>query len=422
MRVLFVTNSFSLPNQPGMPRPFEVAQWFARQGHAVTVLANARHYLDETLPVGGPPEAPQMVDGMRIVGLPTPPGRRRSLVRRVWNYLALAHAVWRAGRRLGPFDVVIAGTPPLLVPAAALRVARRFGARAVLEIRDFHPHSALTLGLVRNPLAVRVWTWWEQRLRRRFDRIVAVVPRIKAMCEREGLPAAKVTVITNGYDRSNDEIAPLPAELESYFAAEAAAGRFVIGYGGNMGHSMNIPAIIAAAARCKDDPRLSFALFGEGEQKAAAEAAARAQGLDRVRFFAPEPRRVIGAVFRRCDALVHAFPPSEFFAYALPNKIFEYMGAGRPIVFGGTGDTADLIAQAGCGFACTPDDAAAMAALFRRLADDRAEAAAMGARGRAYVTEHFARERIFERWNAVIDGAGPPAAAAPPVSPAPARA
>jgi len=407
MRVLFVTNSFSLPSQPGMPRPYEVAQWFARHGHAVTVLANARHYLDERIAVGGPVEAPLEVDGIRLVGLATPEGRRRSLARRAWNYLALTHAVWRAGKRLGPFDVVIAGTPPLLVPAAALLLARRFGARSVLEIRDFHPHAALTLGLVRNPLLVRLWGAWERLLRRRFDRLVAVVPRIRAMAEREGLPSAKIAVITNGDDRTAEETAPLPAEIEAFFAAERAAGRFVVGYGGNMGHAMNIPAIVAAAAACRDDARLSFALWGEGEQKAGAMAEAARLGLPRVRFFPPQPRRVIASIFRRCDALIHAFPATPFFAYALPNKIFEYMGAAKPVVFGGIGDTADLIAAAGCGLAAAPDDPAALAAACRRLADDPEEAARMGARGRGYILAHYLREDVFARWAEVIEGAGP---------------
>ena len=49
MKILFVSNHFSLPFQPGAPRPWKIAHYLRSIGHEVTVITNRRHYFDENL-------------------------------------------------------------------------------------------------------------------------------------------------------------------------------------------------------------------------------------------------------------------------------------------------------------------------------------------------------------------------------------
>jgi glycosyltransferase involved in cell wall biosynthesis len=108
-------------------------------------------------------------------------------------------------------------------------------------------------------------------------------------------------------------------------------------------------------------------------------------------------------VFRQSDILVYATFADPFFEGLFTNKILEYHGAGKPIVFAGRGDTADLIWAAGSGVVVAPMDAAAMAAAYAELAADPAAARAMGRCGKAYIIRHWRREITFNNWRLVVD-------------------
>lgn len=410
MRILFVTNGFSFPHQPGAPRPYRTARWLVEHGHEVTVFCNRRHYQLDEETFMGTVDAPEVVEGIRVVGLATGSGLRRSLWRRAMAYLALTRETWRQGRRLPPQDVVLAGTPPLLVPAAALALARRWGARSVLEIRDLFPHEAEAIGKVRSKPLLWLWHRWERGLRRRFDHLVFNLPMLVDMLGDEGHDPERCTVIPNGYDSDSDAGAPLPEPIESFFADNA--GKTVVGYVGAMGHSWNIPLLLAAAERLRDRDDIAFFLLGKGEHKPALAAEAKRLGLGNIAFFDPVSSRQANTAVRRCDIMVMPFYDTPLHDYSLPNKLFDYMGAGRAIVVAGAKQSAEIVTAAGGGRAVPADDPAALVAAIAELADDPEATKAAGRGNRAYVERHLMRDVVNRRWHRVLGTAPDPAEAA----------
>lgn len=400
LKILFVTNGFSFPTQPGAPRPYRTSRWLVEHGHEVTVFCNRRHYqLDEDT-FFGTVDAPETVEGIRVVGLETVKGLRRSLWRRALAYLALTWQTWKQGRKLPPQDVVLVGTPPLLAPAAALMLARRWKARSVMEIRDLFPHEAEAIGKVRSRPLLYLWHRWETGLRRRFDHLVFNLPMLVDMLEGEGHAPERVTVIPNGYDLDSDAAAPLPAPIAQFF--EANAGKTVVGYVGAMGHSWNIPMILDTARRLRDRDDIVFFLLGKGEHKPALMAQAEREGLANIAFFDPVSSREANTATRSCDIMLMPFYENALHDYALPNKLFDYMGAARPIVCAGARQSAEIIEAAGGGRTVPAEDDAAMAAAIVELTDASEGLAAIGARNRAHVEANLMRSVVNERWHRAI--------------------
>jgi glycosyltransferase involved in cell wall biosynthesis len=401
MRILYLSNHFALLSQPGAPRPWHVARYLARMGHDVTVLTNHRHYLDENLPVGSTDYTnPQVVAGVRIIGLETTAGRRKSLFGRLLNYAAFAVSALLTGRRLPPQDMLIVGTPPLLAPVTGLVLGWLWKAFAVLEIRDLHPEKAHALGKVRNPLLYRLWQRYEAAVRRLYDHLVAVEPSTRRALVRQGYRSSTITLIANGFDVEHLTPARLPSDIEHLF--EAYADHAKITYGGGMGFGNNIQTILDSAVLCRQRP-MAFFLFGEGECKSQYERFVQQNGLAKVHLLSPIARNMINEVFRRSDILVYSTIDDPFFDGLFTNKILEYHGAGKPIVFSGRGDTADLIRAAGSGVVVPPKAAAAMAAAYCELMTDPAAAAAMGHGGKAYIMRHWRRETTFKHWRPVVE-------------------
>ena len=400
MKILFISNHFSLPYQPGAPRPWKICDYFASLGHEVTVITNRRHYFDEKLEIGGTRDTkPQLVQGIRILGVGTTSGRRKSLFKRLVNYFSFAYKSYVVGRKIDRPDVIIVGTPPLIVPLTGLLLGRKHHSTTVLEIRDLFPETAVVLGKVRNRAIIHFWERWESFFRKRYDHIVAVVPRIRRSLISKGLSAEKVTTITNGFDVEHGETSELSDELDAFFYRYR--DKFVVVYGGGMGYAIHLMCVVQAAEICSDKD-IIFVFFGEGERKSAYMKYVKEKGLRNVFFFPPQPRLIINQVFRTASALVHSFIDNDFFECAFPNKIFEYHGAGRPIVFAGRGDTADLIRAAGSGIVVEPENPKQMAEAFRYLAANPEKADSMGKSGLEYIKKNYLREVVFQKWADVL--------------------
>jgi glycosyltransferase involved in cell wall biosynthesis len=403
LKILFISNHFSLPNQAGAPRPWKVAHYLRSLGHEVTIITNRRHYFDENIEVGGTKHTtPQIVQGIKIVGVETTAGRRKCLIKRLLNYFSFSYMSYLVGRKIEKPDVIIVGTPPLIVPLTGLLLAKKHKAFTVLEIRDLFPETAVALGKVKNKMVQFLWEWWENFLRKRYDHIVAVVPRIRKSLLEKGFPQKKVTTITNGFDPDNlQEERHLTTELVNYFNDNK--NKFIVAYGGGMGYAINLLTVIQAAERLKEKKSILFVFFGEGERKAFYLDYVRERGLVNCRFFPAQPRNIINLVFKTVNGLVHSFIDNDFFKCALPNKIFEYHGAGKPIIFAGVGDTADLIRKAGSGIVVNPENAQEMADAVLFLSSHPEKAQAMGEAGRAYISEHYRRDVVFQKWDKILE-------------------
>jgi glycosyltransferase involved in cell wall biosynthesis len=98
------------------------------------------------------------------------------------------------------------------------------------------------------------------------------------------------------------------------------------------------------------------------------------------------------------DACVAILKNIPMFATTYPNKVFDYMAAGRPTVLAIDGVIRDVMEQADGGIFVPPGDDAELAAAILRLRNAREEAARMGARARKYVTEHLDRRTQAEKF------------------------
>ena len=315
---------------------------------------------------------------------------------------SFAFAALIVGVRLPPQDLVIVGTPPLLAPMTGLVLGRLWDAFSVLEIRDLHPEKARALGKVPHPLLFWLWRQYEGGVRHFFNHLVAVEPSTRRALLSEGYHAAKITLIPNGFDMEHLGPAELPSELRELFAA--CADYTKITYGGGMGFGNDIQTILDSALLCRER-KIMFFLFGEGELKPRYARFIKHNNLNQVHLLPAVSRRLINEIFRRSDILVYSTPDDSFFEGLFTNKILEYHGAAKPIVFAGKGDTAELIEKAQSGLVVASSDAAAMAAAYSQLIADPDAAESMGRSGRNYIIENWRREIHFERWRQVLEAA-----------------
>jgi glycosyltransferase involved in cell wall biosynthesis len=192
------------------------------------------------------------------------------------------------------------------------------------------------------------------------------------------------------------------ADGSSFRAAHALGERFVAVYAGAHGLSNDLGVVLQAAGELREERGIAFVFVGDGKEKAALEARAEAEGLNNVLFLPPVAKKEMAAVLAAADCGIAILKPLPLYATTYPNKVFDYMAAGRPVVLAVDGVIRHLVEGAGAGVFVPPGDGPALAGAIRRLAADRTGARVMGARGRRLVETRFERrlqaeqlERLF---------------------------
>jgi len=401
MKILYLTNHFALSSHPGAARPWKVAQYLRKLGHDITVITNHRHYLNENIKVGNTDISnPFVVDGVEIIGVHTTSGRRKTIGKRILNYLSFAIGALLVGLKLDKNRIIISGTPPLLAPLTGILLGFYWNAYMVLEVRDLHPEKAIALGKLNSRFLILLWRGYELFLRNLYDHIVAVEPSTKKALLKKCKYRHKVTLITNGFDLEQLEEIALPRDLDDVFNKYREWTKVV--YGGGMGFGNYLTPIIDAAYLVQRE-KIVFLLFGEGELKAKYKMAINKRGLENVLIFSAQSRKVIAQVFRQADILAYSAMKNKFFDGLLTNKIFEYHGAAKPIVFSGRGTMAKMIQTAGSGIVVVPEKHVDLAEAIKYLSKNQDAAEKMGLAGRSYILKYFQRDVVFLGWKKVID-------------------
>jgi glycosyltransferase involved in cell wall biosynthesis len=131
----------------------------------------------------------------------------------------------------------------------------------------------------------------------------------------------------------------------------------------------------------------------------------RAAGAPNVAFTAAVLEEHVGPAIALCDACYAGYRRSPLYRFGVsPNKLYEYMAAGRPVLF--AADAANQpVLEADCGRTVAPEDPAALAAAIRSLAaDSQEERDRLGANARAYVARHHDYARLAEELADILIG------------------
>ena len=313
---VLVLNQFAMPRTEwGLTRNAEL---FGRLPDWTTciVAANRDHYGQTTFTTTDPL--------FRLVSVPsyTGAGARRIAG---WGIFAVKGiAIGLTRRRL---DVVYGSSPHLLAAVAAWVVSAVRRRPFVMEVRDLWPESIVEAGHLRRGSALhRALVGVERLLYARARRIVVVTPGWETHFAELGIDLAKVVVVPNG----SDPTAPVTeVERERLRTAYGISG-FTAVYAGAHGPANGLDQVLDAA---HDLGEMNFILIGSGAEKARLERRVATEHLDNVTFRDPIARSELGPFLAACDVGIHVLAPWQLLANGLsPNKVFDYLAAGLPIV------------------------------------------------------------------------------------------
>ncbi len=391
-------------------RPYYLAREWVRQGHHVRIVASSRSHIRATEPpMDGRDRLDETIDGIAYTWFATPPYRGNGLAR-VRNMAAFVWRLLRERRQLvaelRPDLVIASSTYPLDIWPAFF-IARLAQARLAFEVHDLWPLSPMELGGFSrwHPFMLLLQAA-ENFACRRADVVVSILPKVRAHLEAHGMAPHKLHIVPNGTDPAEwiRPKAALPPDLDQALAALRAKGSFIVGYAGTHGVANALGTLLEAAQLLRSQP-VDIVLVGTGPDKDALQRQAARLGLHKLHFFAPVAKHQVPALLERFDLAYIGWRREPLYRFGIaPNKLIDYMMAGRPILHAVEAGN-DPVAEAGCGLTVAPESPQAVAdGVLALRALPPARRAALGRRGRAFALANHTYPVLGQRFLSACAG------------------
>lgn len=395
MRILWIHQYYATPAGWGSGRTHAFARRFRAAGHDVDILTSAAY--DASLTGRRQVE----IDGMRVWVSGVRYRPQMGFLARLTAFLAFAAFslgfVLRRGRR---YDLIIASSAPLTTALPAFLARRLYGVPFVFEVIDVWPDAAIAAGVLHNPLLIGLSRRLEAAAYRQAARIVTCSTGMTERVISKGVAEAKVVTISNSCDL--DWFRPDAAERARTRAAQGVgAAQMVVLYTGAMGLSNAIDDVAAAVRATVDAAEIVWWFAGDGAESGKLCGQAESATGGRVRFFGKVAKPELARLGLAADVALVTFRHEPFFYENSPNKFFDALAAGLPVVFNRSTWLEPWLEQYGNGIVCR-EQPPELAGVLRRLAAQPEERRRMGAAARRLAEEVFSRDLLAIQYEKLL--------------------
>ncbi len=201
------------------------------------------------------------------------------------------------------------------------------------------------------------------------DYTISLLGGAKSYMVEHGLRDGKFVHIPNG----------LPEPHSGVVSGLKQQSKLADLYSGNHGLVNGLDNVIEAARILSQNLRIHFLLVGQGPEKEKSIVKARKNDLKNVTFFKPVGRSRMSGLTAMGDVGYIGLRKKDLFKYGVsPNKLFEYMASGLPII-SAINTSNDEVSEAKCGFSILAENPAALASILTRISQlSKEQLCAMG--------------------------------------------
>jgi len=392
VRVLYLHQHFSTPDGALATRSYEMSKCLLERGHQVLMICGS--YDIGKTGLSGPFKNGRrvgIVDGIEILEFDLPYSNRDNFLKRGVTFLKFILRSLVVSLT-GKYDLVFATSTPLTagIPAILARTIRR--KPFVFEVRDLWPELPREMGVITNPIILAGMSILEWISYRAANGCIGLSPGIVRGIRRRSRKNLKVEMISNGCDLAlfNDNEKGQRINMGDQNDLLAV-------FTGAHGIANGLHAVLDAAKelKCRNRKDIKMVFIGDGRYKPKLMQRAAEEGLDNCIFLNPMIKRELGVFLKKVDVGLMILANVKAFYYGTsPNKFFDYIACGLPVLNNYPGWLADLITANHCGVVIPPANPSAFADTLEDFADHRQELETMGSNSRRLAEQEFDRKKL----------------------------
>jgi glycosyltransferase involved in cell wall biosynthesis len=393
MHVLYIHQYFTTPEEGGGTRSYEFARSLVKRGHRVTILTGSK--LNDPL-ANGKKKTDEYIEGVHVIYLKTPYSTYMPFKKRLYSFMGFSIHSILAGIRIKRYDLIFATSTPLTVaiPGIILSFLRRVP--MVFEVRDLWPEVPIQMGVIKNLLLIKLLRWFEAFTYRHSNHIIALSPGMVKGILKYGIKEEKVTMIPNfcnlDFFKPGKPNNRLLKNLEH-------KNDSVIAYSGAISYANNVELIIDTAEKLQEigNPVI-FVIAGDGILKPKLEKLAKVKKLKNVIFLGKINKYEVVELYRKAIACLVLFKNLPILSTNSPNKFFDAISTGKPIITNMGGWIGSLVENYKIGFSLENDNPRAIIEAVEKLTSmNKNQLEEIGKNARKLAEEKFNREEMVEK-------------------------
>lgn len=334
MKTVWIVHQYASTVETGIGgRHFYLAQELSKLGYKVYVIASSANHLLHNKPNITGEITFEDVEGFTFVWVKMPDYKAAHSKQRALNWFLFPLRIQAVSKLLpNKPDAILCSSPSPIAFLGAKRLAKKFSARLVFEVRDIWPLTLIEVGgySKKHPF-IRFMQWIENKAYCESDRVISNLKYSVDHMAKHGLSRDKFTWIPNGF--SLDEV-KRPIPLSKDVLDKLPQNSFIVGYTGTFGLANDLFTLIDAAEILKGYSEIRFVLVGGGKDKELLDEYINEKKLRNITVLDFINKRQVQSMLFEFDALAIGAKKEALYQYGVsPNKLYDYLYAGKPILY-----------------------------------------------------------------------------------------
>lgn len=387
MKILYFYQYFSTPNGSWGTRVYEFAKEWVKKGHEVTVVTSV--YIKSDIKAKKLIEN-QYFEGIQVKVINVTIDNKQSFVKRILSFITYS-AISSYYALILSADIVVASSGPITVGIPGL-IAKYFrGRKLVFETRDLWPEGAIELGIIKSSLVKKIALWFEKTCYRASSFIITLSPGMT-------LNIKKRFVIDNIDDVSNAANIALFSTPLKLVSQHVQSKSYAV-YTGNIGDVNNSYWLLNAAneLRLLGREDIIILMIGEGQQREELEQLALQKGIVNFIILGLMPKIDLVSYVQHAFVSLVPLKGAPILDTSSPNKFFESLAAGVPVIQNTQGWMKDFLEKHQVGFTLSPNDPHQLAECLIKMKDFIKETEEMGRRSLQVARTNFDKDYLSDK-------------------------
>ena len=395
MNILYIHQYFLTPQEPGGTRSYWISQELIKRGHNVTMITGTNNALHKE-----PKE--EMVDGIRVIYLPNQYSNYMGAGKSILSFVKFMFRAIVAGWKQKDVDLVFATSTPLTVGAVAIALKWTKGWKYVFEVRDLWPEGLIQEGIT-NPVVVWALRLLEKMSYHKAEHVIALSPGMKDGVMKVGTKDGDCTMVPNM--SKPDKFFPREPNMDIVKQFDIKLDKFNLIHFGAMGFDNYNEYIVEAAKLAQEQgkDKLNFILLGDGSTVPTIKKMISDYGLKNIQYLGNHKMNVVSDIVNCCSACIVSFRNIPILATNSPNKMFDSLSAGKPIIVNSAGWTKDLVEEESCGCFVDPEKPQDLVDALEDMANSPEKCKTWGENSRRLSVEKFDKSILSAKVADVLD-------------------
>jgi len=390
--ILYIHQYFKTPKEPGGTRSYWISKALIDKGFDVTIITAS-----STIKV---PKSKVVIDGINVIYLKVPYDQKMSVFKRLKSFFLFMLKSLAASLNIKGIDLVLATSTPLTVGFPALILKLFKGKKFIFEVRDLWPEVPIQMGALNNKYLIYLAKLFEKIIYKNAIHIVALSPGmadgvLKYEC------GEKVTIIPNM--AKIKEFWPRNKNYDLMIKFCLNKDSFKILHFGALGEANGAMNIIKGAQFFKNDSEVEFVFIGGGSKEYELIEYCKENNLDNIHFLGKFPMEEVSEIVNFCDVSVVSFKDIPILYTNSPNKLFDSLSAGKPIIVNSAGWTKELVENNNCGFYVDPLKPSELKERIVLLKNDPKLRELMGQNSRSLAVDKYDKSILCKQFVEVVN-------------------